>query len=107
SMVERHYVEDFSDYKGRTLRLIVKELDRESNKVILSQRDVLEQEYEARKKEVLASLKPDQVIEGTVQRLTPFGAFVDVGGVDGLVHISEMAWTHVEHPSEVVKEGDT
>src|SRR5690606_9753817 len=82
SMVERHYVEDFSDYKGRTLRLKVKELDRETNKVILSQRDVLEEEFEARKQEVLSSLKPDQVIEGTVQRLTPFGAFVDVGGVD-------------------------
>lgn len=107
SMVERHYVEDFSDYKGRTLRLKVKELDRETNKVILSQRDVLEEEFEARKQEVLSSLQPDQIIEGTVQRLTPFGAFVDVGGVDGLVHISEMAWTHVEHPSEVVKEGDT
>lgn len=106
SMVERHYVEDFSDYKGRKLRLKVKELDRETNKVILSQRDVLEEEYEKQKQDVLNSLQPGQEIEGTVQRLTPFGAFVDVGGVDGLVHISEMAWTHVEHPSEVVQEGD-
>lgn len=106
SMVERQYVEDFSDYKGRTLRLRVMELDREKNKVILSQKDVLDEEYEANKKRVLESVKPGDEIEGTVQRLTSFGAFVDIGGIDGLVHISEMAWHHVEHPSEVVKEGD-
>jgi len=106
SMVERHYVEDFSDYKGRTLRLKVKELDREKNKVILSQKDVLDEEFEANKKNIFSNLQVGQVIEGTVQRLTPFGAFVDVGGVDGLVHVSEMAWHHVEKPSDVVKEGD-
>src|SRR5690606_29874619 len=102
----RHFVEDFSDYKGKTLRLIVKELDRETNKVILSQRDVLEQEYEQKKQEILSSLQEGQEIEGKVQRLTPFGAFVDLGGIDGLVHISEMAWTHVEQPSDVVQEGE-
>jgi small subunit ribosomal protein S1 len=106
SMVERHFVEDFSGYKGRTLRLKIREIDPENNKLILSQKDVLEEEYEARKKEILANLEPNQVIEGTVQRLTPFGVFVDIGGIDGLVHISEMAWTHVEHPSDLVKEGD-
>lgn len=106
SMVERHFVEDFSDYKGRTLKLRVKELDREKNKVILSQKDVLDEEYEANKLEIMNAISVGQEIEGTVQRLTPFGVFVDIGGVDGLVHISEMAWSHVEHPSEVVKEGD-
>lgn len=106
SMVERHFVEDFSDYKGRTLRLRVKEIDREKNKVILSQKDVLDEEFEASKKEILSSIKPGQELDGTVQRLTPFGAFIDIGGIDGLVHISEMAWHHVEQPSEVVKEGD-
>lgn len=106
SMVERHFVEDFSDYKGKTLKLIVKELDRETNKVILSQRDVLEQEYEQKKNEVLSNLAEGQEIEGKVQRLTPFGAFVDLGGIDGLVHISEMAWSHVEQPSDVVQEGE-
>lgn len=106
SMVERHFVEDFSDYKGRTLKLRVKELDREKNKVILSQKDVLDEEYEANKLEIMNAISVGQEIDGTVQRLTPFGVFVDIGGVDGLVHISEMAWSHVEHPSEVVKEGD-
>jgi small subunit ribosomal protein S1 len=106
SMVERHFVEDFSDYKGRTLRLRVKELDQEKNKVILSQKDVLDEEFETNKKDVLASLKIGQELEGTVQRLTPFGAFVNIGGIDGLVHISELSWQHIDHPSEVVSEGD-
>lgn len=107
SMVERHYVEDFSDYKGRTLSLKVKEIDPVNNKLILSHKDVLEEEYQKKKMEVLNSLEPGQVIEGTVQRLTSFGAFVDVGGVDGLVHISELSWHHVDKPSDVVNEGDT
>ena len=106
SMVERHYVEDFSDYKGRKLRVKIRELDRETNKVILSAKEVLEEEYEANKRRVMESLQPGQIIEGTVQRLTPFGAFVDIGGVDGLVHVSEMAWEHVPHPRDVVSEGD-
>ncbi|WP_028548688.1 30S ribosomal protein S1 [Paenibacillus sp. UNC451MF] len=106
SMVERTFVEDFSDYKGRTLRLRVKEMDREKNKVILSQKDVLDEEFEAKKKDMIAQLSVGQQLTGTVQRLTQFGAFVDIGGIDGLVHISEMAWHHVETPSEVVKEGD-
>ncbi|MFB5265988.1 30S ribosomal protein S1 [Paenibacillus enshidis] len=105
SMVERHFVEDFSDYKGRTLRVKVKELDRENNKVILSQKDVLESEFEANKQKVMSELQEGQEIVGTVQRLTQFGAFVDVGGVDGLVHVSEIAWTHVDKPSDVVSEG--
>ncbi|MEG6588643.1 30S ribosomal protein S1 [Paenibacillus barengoltzii] len=106
SMVERHFVEDFSDYKGRTLRVKVKELDRENNKVILSQKDVLDEEFEANKQKVMAELKEGQVLEGTVQRLTQFGAFVDVGGVDGLIHVSEIAWNHVDKPADVLSEGD-
>ncbi|MFD0694856.1 30S ribosomal protein S1 [Paenibacillus sp. GCM10027628] len=106
SMVERQFVEDFSSYKGRTLRLRVKEIDREKNKVILSQKDVLDEEYEANKKKIIEGLQVGQVLDGTVQRLTQFGAFIDIGGIDGLVHISEMAWHHVEQASDVVKEGD-
>ncbi|WP_019638957.1 30S ribosomal protein S1 [Paenibacillus fonticola] len=106
SMVERHFVEDFSDYKGRTLRVKVKEIDPENNKVILSQKDVLDEEFEANKLKVMSELQEGQVIEGTVQRLTQFGAFVDVGGVDGLVHVSEIAWSHVEKPADVLSEGE-
>ncbi|GGG57478.1 30S ribosomal protein S1 [Paenibacillus radicis (ex Gao et al. 2016)] len=105
SMVERHFVEDFSDYKGRTLRVKVKEIDRENNKVILSQKEVLDAEFEQSKQQVMSSLQVGQQLEGTVQRLTPFGAFVDIGGIDGLVHVSELSWQHVAHPKDVVSEG--
>ncbi len=105
SLVERHFVEDFSDYKGKSLTLKVVELDREKNRVILSHRAVLDEEIENKKKQTLHDLEEGQVIEGTVQRLTDFGAFVDIGGIDGLVHISQMAHHHVEKPSDVVEEG--
>ncbi|SDY86377.1 small subunit ribosomal protein S1 [Evansella caseinilytica] len=106
SLVERHFVEDFSDYKGKTLRLKVVELDKDKNKLILSQRAVLDEEAADKKRQTLESIQVGSVIEGKVQRLTDFGAFVDIGGVDGLVHISQMAHQHVETPSEVVNEGD-
>lgn len=107
SMVETHFVEDFSDYLNKTLSVKVMELDRSKNRIILSHRAVLEEENEKKKAEVLQSLEAGQVIEGKVQRLTNFGAFVDIGGIDGLVHISELAHEHVEKASDVVKEGDT
>lgn len=106
SLVERHFVEDFSDYKGRTLPLKVIEIDPSKNKLILSHKAVLEEEAEKQKRATLESLQEGQVIEGTVQRITDFGAFVDIGGVDGLVHVSELAWNRVEHPSDVLAEGD-
>ncbi|WP_078553255.1 30S ribosomal protein S1 [Bacillus alkalicellulosilyticus] len=107
SLVEKHYVEDFSDYKGQTLRLKVAELDPSNNKLILSQRAVLDEEEHHKKKQVLTGIKEGAILEGTIQRLTGFGAFVDLGGVDGLVHISQLAHHRVETPSEVVNEGDT
>lgn len=106
SHVERHYVEDFSDYKGRTLTLKVLEIDPGKNKLILSRKAVLEEELERKKEETLNNLQAGEVLTGTVQRITDFGAFVDIGGVDGLVHVSELAWHRVEHPSEVLAEGD-
>lgn len=105
SLVETHFVEDFSDYKGKSLSLMVVELDREKNRVILSHRAVIEKESSDKKQQLLESLQADQVLEGTVQRLTDFGAFVDIGGVDGLVHISQLSHTHVDKPSDVVEEG--
>lgn len=106
SLVERHYVEDFGDYAGRELEVKIIELDREEQKVILSHRAVLDEEAKVQKQKTLENLHAGDVVEGTVQRLTDFGVFVDVGGVDGLVHISQMAHHHVEKPEEVVSEGD-
>ncbi|GAJ98726.1 30S ribosomal protein S1 [Geomicrobium sp. JCM 19055] len=106
SLVERHFVEDFSDYKGKTLELKIAEIDPSDNKLILSRRAVLDNEVEAKKKDILDNLTVGDTVKGTVQRLTDFGAFVDVGGVDGLVHISQMAHHRVESPGEIVKEGE-
>lgn len=106
SLVESYFVEDFSSYLNNPITVKVVEIDREKNRVILSHKAVVEEEMSAKKSETLESLEVGQVIEGTVQRLTDFGAFVDIGGVDGLVHISEMAHSRVEKPSDVVTEGD-
>ncbi|WP_409288986.1 30S ribosomal protein S1 [Peribacillus sp. SCS-37] len=106
SLVEDYFVEDFSDYKGRTLSFKIVELDKEKNRIILSHRAVVQDEKGQKKQELLDSIHADQVLEGTVQRLTDFGAFVDIGGIDGLVHISQLSHEHVEKPSDVVKEGD-
>ncbi|PGT87156.1 30S ribosomal protein S1 [Bacillus sp. AFS040349] len=105
SLVEAHFVEDFSDYMGKTLSLIVVELDREKNRVILSHRAVIEKEQNEKKSEILDSINVGSTIEGTVQRLTDFGAFVDIGGIDGLVHISQLSHSHIDKPSDVVEEG--
>ncbi|UQZ44854.1 MULTISPECIES: 30S ribosomal protein S1 [Bacillus] len=105
SLVEAHFVEDFTDYKGKTLSLLVVELDRDKNRVILSHRAVVESEQANKKQELLQSLEVGSVLDGKVQRLTDFGAFVDIGGIDGLVHISQLSHAHVEKPSDVVEEG--
>jgi small subunit ribosomal protein S1 len=105
SLVEAHFVEDFSDYKGKNLTFKIVEFDKEKNRLILSHRAVVEQEQSKKKQGLLESLEAGQVIEGTVQRITDFGAFVDIGGVDGLVHISQLSHEHVEKPSDVVQEG--
>ncbi|WP_433742875.1 30S ribosomal protein S1 [Falsibacillus pallidus] len=107
SLVEDHYVEDFADYKGKTLTFKIVELDEEKNRLILSHRAVIQGEKEEKKKGLLEKLETGQIIEGKVQRLTDFGAFVDIGGIDGLVHISQLSYEHVEKPSDVVSEGDT
>ncbi|ALC90102.1 30S ribosomal protein S1 [Bacillus sp. FJAT-18017] len=105
SLVEAYFVEDFSDYKGRELSFKIVELDKEKNRLILSHRAVVEEEKGKKKQGLLENLQPGQVIEGTVQRITDFGAFVDIGGIDGLVHISQLSHEHVEKPGDVVEEG--
>lgn len=107
SLVETYFVDDFSDYKNKQLKVKIVDLNREQNRVILSHRAIVEAEANIKKEEVLKSLEEGQVIEGVVQRLTNFGAFVDVGGIDGLVHISELAHEHVDKASEIVSEGET
>jgi small subunit ribosomal protein S1 len=107
SLVEAYFVEDFSEYKGRRLSFKIVELDKDKNRLILSHRAVVEQEKGKQKLNRLESLQVGQVIEGTVQRITDFGAFVDIGGIDGLVHISQLSHEHVDKPTDVVREGQT
>lgn len=105
SLVETYFVEDFSDYKGKTLAFKIVELDKDKNRLILSHRAVVEEEKVKQKQTRLEALSAGQVIEGTVQRITDFGAFVDIGGIDGLVHISQLSHEHVDKPTDVVQEG--
>lgn len=105
SLVEDFFVEDFSDYKGKTMTFKIIELEKDKNRLILSHRAVVEEEKGKQKQQILESLQEGQVLEGTVQRLTDFGAFVDIGGIDGLVHISQLSYEHVQKPSDVVQEG--
>ena len=107
SHVARNYVENLDEYVGQNLRLKVIELDRERNNVVLSRKEVLEEEYEEAKARIFAELQEGQIVTGIVRRITDFGAFVDIGsGVEGLLHVSEMAWSRVNHPSDIVSEND-
>ena len=105
SLVENYFVEDFTEYKGKALTFKVVELDKEKNRVILSHRAVVEAQLQDKKQSVLDSITVGATLEGTVQRITDFGAFVDLGGIDGLVHISQLSYEHVSKPSDVVQEG--
>ncbi|MFB1050480.1 30S ribosomal protein S1 [Paraliobacillus sp. JSM ZJ581] len=107
SLIETYFVEDFSDYQNKTISLKVVELDKAKNRVILSHRAVVEAQETEKKQQLLGSIEVGQTLEGTVARITSFGAFVDLGGIDGLVHISQLSHEHVEKPTEVVSEGET
>ncbi len=104
SHLSTRYIEDLTTLIGTPLRLRIIELERRRNRVIASQRVILEEEEEARRKALWDSIEEGQIITGTVKRLTDFGVFVDIGGVDGLIHISDLSWGHVQHPSEVVQQ---
>ncbi|MGE7366644.1 30S ribosomal protein S1 [Desemzia incerta] len=106
SMVEVFFVDDFSEYKGKTMTFKIIEIEPSENRLILSHKAVAEAENEAKKEEVLANLVEGETVTGTVARLTNFGAFIDLGGVDGLVHISEISYGHVNEPSDELTVGE-
>ncbi|MFW6269782.1 MAG: bifunctional 4-hydroxy-3-methylbut-2-enyl diphosphate reductase/30S ribosomal protein S1 [Bacillota bacterium] len=99
------FVEDLDDYVGKTLKLKVIEVERDKNNVVLSAKDVLEEERTAEKEKTLETLEEGKTLKGVITKLVDFGAFVDIGGVEGLLHISEMSWGRIGHPSEVFEEG--
>ena len=106
SQVELRPVQNFDRYIGKTLDMKVIKLSKRRRNIVLSRRVILEDELEAKRKSTLSTLEPEQTREGIVKNITQFGAFIDLGGVDGLLHKSDMSWGRVNHPSEVVSVGD-
>ena len=106
SLVDLRRVKDLDAYLGTELEARIIEMDRNRNNVVLSRRVILEEGRKNERVEILAKLSKGMRLKGTVSSIVDFGAFVDLGGIDGLVHISELSWNHVNHPSEVVKVGD-
>jgi len=105
SQVSLFRIENGADYVGQKLVCVVTESNERRGNLVLSRRGVLEREKEEAKKQIMAELEVGQMREGTIRKLHDFGAFVDMGGVDGLIHVSQLAWERVKHPSEVVQEG--
>jgi len=106
SLVDVRPVRDTSYLENKPLEFKVIKLDQKRNNVVVSRRAVVEQEFSAERSALLENLQEGSVVHGTVKNLTDYGAFVDLGGIDGLLHITDMAWKRVKHPSEVVKVGD-
>ena len=107
SLVDIRRVQNLDEYLGQKIECKVIELNRSRNNVVLSRRAVLEEERKEARQQILDRLERGQVVEGTISNIVDFGAFVDLDGIDGLIHISELSWGHVNHPSEVLNIGDT
>jgi small subunit ribosomal protein S1 len=107
SLVDIRRVPNLDEYMGTQIECKVIELNRSRNNVVLSRRAVLEEERKEVRQQILDRLAPGLVVEGQISNIVDFGAFVDLDGIDGLIHISELSWSHVNHPSEVLEIGDT
>ncbi len=105
SQIERFRVEQFGEYVNQKFVCLVAEVNAGRKKLVLSRRAILDREYEETRRKMMETLQPGVELEGIVTRLLDFGAFVDIGGVEGLAHISKLSWSRIKHPSEVVKEG--
>lgn len=105
SLISNHFVSDLKPYIGKTIKVKITEIDPNKNCLILSHKELIEEEREEAFETVASQLVAGDIVEGKVSRLTNFGAFVDVGGVDGLVHISEISYKHIDKPSDVLKTG--
>jgi small subunit ribosomal protein S1 len=107
SLVDIRRVQDLDEFMSQKIECKVIELNRSRNNVVLSRRAVLEEERKEVRQQILDRLQPGQVVEGSISNIVDFGAFVDLDGIDGLIHISELSWSHVNHPSEILSIGDT
>src|ERR671939_223843 len=107
SLVDIRRVQNLDEFLGQKIECKVIELNRSRNNVVLSRRAVLEEERKEVRQQILDRLQPGQIVEGAISNIVDFGAFVDLDGIDGLIHISELSWGHVNHPSEVLSIGQT
>jgi len=107
SLVDIRRVQNLDEFLAQKIECKVIELNRSRNNVVLSRRAVLEEERKEVRQQILDRLQPGQVVEGAISNIVDFGAFVDLDGIDGLIHISELSWSHVNHPSEILSIGDT
>jgi len=105
SQMELHFVKDLSVYVDQTVEAEIIEIDVQKRRLVLSRRKLLERDRAEKEEAVFSAIEPEQIVRGTVKRLVDYGAFIDIGGVDGLAHISDLAWHRVKHPSEVLEVG--
>jgi len=103
SQIDVRPVRDFDAYVGKTMEFMVVKLNMSSENVVVSHRAIVESDLEEQRSQILQSMEPGQILEGHVKNITDFGVFIDLGGVDGLLHITDLSWGRVEHPNEVVK----
>jgi len=106
SMISTSYVQDLNEYSDKTFNVKIMELDRQKNRIILSRKEIEKVEVQKQQEELFATIKKGDTFKGTVKKNMNYGSFVNIGCVDGLVHINEMSWKNISHPSDVVKEGD-
>ncbi|TCS80981.1 small subunit ribosomal protein S1 [Pectinatus cerevisiiphilus] len=106
SQIELHFIRDLASYVGKEIQARIIEIDSRKQRLIFSHRVLLEEERAEKQAELLSSLQVGEIRKGRVKRVVDYGAFVDLGGIDGLVHISDLSWNHVKHPSDIVNAGD-
>lgn len=103
SQIDVKPIRDYDVYVGKTMEFKVVKINNEFKNVVVSHKALIEEELEAQKKEIIGKLEKGQVLEGTVKNITNYGVFVDLGGVDGLIHITDLSWGRITHPEEIVK----
>lgn len=106
SQVELHFVKDLNTYVGKTFPVLILEIDSHKQRLVLSRRQLLESERAKKQAEIFETIEAGQIVKGTVKRLVDYGAFIDIGGVDGLAHISDLSWERIRKPGDVLNVGD-
>jgi len=107
SQIDVKPIKDYDQFVGKTMEFKVVKINPEFKNVVVSHKALIEADIEGQKKEIIAQLEKGQVLEGTVKNITSYGVFIDLGGVDGLIHITDLSWSRVNHPSEILEDGQT